>query len=92
VSEVNLDDTSNCPLQEICIDCGKAGWLEVRTFSSMVGVFCLTMCDDCARPRRPSFSVTTAVRRSLEHCGHLGIDADQMAALMEQERIGDRDA
>lgn len=82
-----LDDTGNCPLGEICIFCGTSQELAVATLESPVGVFCLTMCDDCGeRGRLPGFPVAYAVHASLEHCGHLGINADQMAAAMEAER------
>lgn len=83
---ISLDDTSNCPLNESCVYCGTIQELVVATLESPVGVFCMTMCDECGeRGRLPGFPVAHAVRASLEHCGHLGIDADEMAALMEAE-------
>jgi hypothetical protein len=86
---IRLDDTSNCPLNESCIYCGTIQELVVATLESPVGVFCITMCDECGESgvcnRLPGLPVADAVRASLEHCAHLGIDGDEMAALMEAE-------
>lgn len=87
---IDLDDTSNCPLAAECAYCGVergADGLAVTTVEAVVGVFCLTVCRDCARTRiRSKVGLVQMVKLSLEHCGHLGIDADEMAALMEVER------
>jgi hypothetical protein len=54
---------------------------------STVGVFCLTICADCAqRGSVEKIGVVKAVTLVLDHCEHRGIDADQMEALMEVER------
>lgn len=59
----------------------------MRTVGSPVGVFCVTMCSACVMwDQLPNFAVVSAVNAALEHCGHLGIDADQMAAAMEADR------
>jgi len=91
---IDLDDVSGCPLDSSCICCrgtAKQG-LRVCTVGSPVGVFCVTMCSACIESDElPNFAVVSAVRAVLEHCSHLGIDADQMAAAqmtaaMRQER------
>ncbi|HEX8200627.1 MAG TPA: hypothetical protein VF590_09075 [Isosphaeraceae bacterium] len=81
---VDLDDTTNCPIADACEGCGSTHDLRVVTAETMVGVYCLTLCAaDRVRPTPNSTSAPQAVHRSLEHCGHLGIDADQMAAAMD---------
>jgi hypothetical protein len=84
----SLDDTTRCPVDDTCATCGSPTNLAVATAETAVGVFCVTLCgtcgDDGALPRGRSWP--GAVHASLEHCGHLGIDADQMADLMEKER------
>lgn len=80
---IDLDDTTNCPEGESCISCRGTLDLAVATIGSPVGVFCVTLCYACVRwEEMPRFSAVSAVRASLEHCGHLGIDADQMAEEM----------
>lgn len=87
---IDLDDVSNCPLAEECSACGGAEFAEelfVATLTSPVGVYCITLCPPCTwrSTSLGSVPVATAVERSLDHCGHLGITADQMAAAMEEE-------
>ncbi len=87
----DLDDVSNCPLGEECSACGDRQFAEdlfVATVSTMVGVYCTTLCPLCtwrATTVLGSVPVAVAAQRSLEHCGHLGITVDEMAAAMEQE-------
>lgn len=82
---IDLDDTSGCPLQPTCVGCNGATELRLETVQTPVGVFCLTLCPEC-RPADQvaswSFPVVWAVERSLEHCEHLGITADEMAQAM----------
>lgn len=82
---INLDDTTNCPLGHRCESCGAAGdRLTVQTATTAVGVLCLTLCPRCAASDvAPPVPVATAVRLVMQHCQHLGIDADQMAAAMD---------
>lgn len=82
---INLDDTSNCPVAPACFGCGTDDGLAVATLQTMVGVVCLTTCPDCAHGRI-NLGLFAAVEKSLEHCVHLGIDADEMAAAMEVEQ------
>ncbi len=89
---INLDDVSNCPREEECAICGSGQFpqdLFVATISSAVGVYCTTLCPPCVWRAEPAFlgaiPVAIAVDRALKHCEHLGITADQMAAVMEQE-------
>lgn len=89
-SMVDLDDTSNCPVGHRCESCGiESGDLAVETATSgRLGVMCLTLCRRCAAfDDVIPVSVSTAVRLVGQHCAHLGIDLDQMAAELE---AGDR--
>jgi len=85
VSAVNLDDITNCPLGHRCESCGTAGnGVTVQTATTPLGVLCLTLCPRCAvSTAAPPLAVGTVVRLVMQHCMHLGIDADQMAAAME---------
>lgn len=84
---IRLDDTSGCPTAAECHDCGGAAELGVATLETTVGVFCLTLCDNCAEQGSAArIGVVKAVTLVLGHCEHLGIDADQMEALLEAER------
>ena len=78
---VDLDDTTACPVGQRCENCGPTEDLGAVTGQCPVGVFCLTLCLACERlsPPDPSARWSGATRRVLTHCGHLGIDADQMA-------------
>lgn len=84
---VDLDDISRCPVAEVCSCCGEPGELSVITFDTAVGVVCATACAFCAAlgavPYLPGIQ---AVGASLGHCVHLGIDADEMARLIEAPR------
>lgn len=91
MSAVDLDDTSGCPLGVRCESCGvEASDSAVRIVGlGRLGVACLTLCGRCAASGiTPPVTVGTATRLVLEHCGHLGIDADQMAAALAED--GDR--
>lgn len=80
---VDLDDTTNCPPAVACEVCGSAHGLRVVTVETIVGVYCVTLCAaDRVRPVANKTSATQAVHRALDHCEHLGIDADEMARLM----------
>lgn len=85
---IDLDDTSGCPLGHRCESCGvERDDLAVSTASTPLGVLCLTLCPRCAAfDGLPSVSVGTAVRLVGQHAEHLGIDVDEMAAAMEDER------
>lgn len=84
---IDLDDTSNCPLDSVCGSCRRHADLVVTTIKTSIGIFCVTMCGGCIRGNNlPGLSVVSAVRATLEHCGHLNISADQMASAMEDEK------
>ena len=86
---VDLDDTSRCPLGHRCESCGaERDDLAICTVElGPLGVACLTMCPRCAGSDvAPPVAVGTAVRLVMQHCEHLGIDADQMAAAMEADQ------
>ena len=83
---MSLDNTSNCPIGARCESCGTTKPRAVHTATTPVGVICLTLCDRCASSSlTPRLAAATAARFVLDHCGHLGIDADQMEALMKKE-------
>jgi hypothetical protein len=60
----------------------------VATYQTPVGVFCATVCERCTTPAEapPVRGWVTACERVGAHCGHLGIDLDQMAAILHAER------
>jgi hypothetical protein len=85
-STVDLDDTSSCPLGRCCGACGTEDDLAVGTAITPVGVLCVTLCGSCAeRGDTPRIGWATAASGSLDHCGHLGIDLDEMAAAIAAE-------
>jgi hypothetical protein len=86
MNAVNLDDVSRCPLGVRCESCGvERDDLQVCTFElDRIGVACLTMCPRCAGSEVvPPVSVGTAVRLVAQHCEHLGVDLDEMAAILD---------
>jgi hypothetical protein len=62
----------------------------MATAQTPVGVYCLTLCDECADegslPRIGSW--TQACDLVMAHCGHRGVDLDTAARWAEEE---DRD-
>jgi hypothetical protein len=85
---IDLDDTSRCPLGHRCESCGaERDDLAVCTaVMDRLGVACLTLCPRCAGSEVvPPVSVGTAVRLTMQHCLHLGITVDDMAAAMERD-------
>jgi hypothetical protein len=89
VSAVNVGDTSRCPVGHRCESCGtERGDLTVETATAArLGVMCLTLCRRCASfDGQIPVSVSTAARLVGQHCRHLGIDLDEMAAAMEDDR------
>lgn len=86
-TKLDLDDTSRCPLGRRCATCSAEDDLAVGTAVTPVGVHCVTLFARCAAAgdvRQPSWS--GAMMDVLEHCGHLGIDLDEMAAALAAER------
>jgi hypothetical protein len=73
-----------------CEACGiESDDLEVRTSTTLLGVLCLTLCGRCAAAdMAPPVAVATAVRLVAQHCGHLGIDLDQIAAALAERDWG----
>jgi hypothetical protein len=65
----------------------------VATYQTQVGVFCATVCDRCVTAGNPPpvRSWLQAFERVGAHCEHLGIDLDQMAALLHCEGEGSSD-
>jgi len=86
-SDLDLGACDGCPLAERCENCASRSQLNVATAGTPVGVFCLTLCDSCADagtvPEPGGWSA--AVTQVLQHCAHLGIDADEMAAQLDRE-------
>jgi hypothetical protein len=83
---IDLDDVMRCPLGVRCEACGaERDDLSVCTAWTPLGVLCLTMCPRCASASMaPPVAVGTAVRLVGQHCAHLGIDLDQMAAALDR--------
>jgi hypothetical protein len=88
-----LGPSRRCPRAGRCEACGATRALDVATYQTPVGVFCATVCDPCVDTRNapPVRSWVEAVERVWAHCEHLGIDLDQMAALLHREREGGGD-
>lgn len=86
---IDPDDTEGCPVADECLACGVVGappGLRVITLTVPVGIVCVTSCLWCQEAANlPLLSWSAAVGRVLGHCGHLGIDADQMEAIMARE-------
>jgi hypothetical protein len=81
-----LDHTGNCPIGGACETCGDDLDLHLATVTTPIGVYCVTMCQDCIGDAElPPMSWGRAVRRALKHCEHLGVTADRMADLMAAE-------
>lgn len=86
VRVLDLDDTTNCPLDRRCATCDTEDDLAVGTAVTPLGVHCVTLCGSCAEKgdvRCGSWGA--AMSGALDHCGHLGIDLDEMAAAMKAE-------
>jgi hypothetical protein len=83
-----LGPTTRCPRDDRCEVCGGARDPQVATYQTPVGVFCATVCRPCVAvgPAPPVRSWSQAIWRVGAHCQHLGIDVDQMAALLHAER------
>ena len=89
MSAVELDDTSRCPLGHRCEACGteRTDLAVITVALDVLGVACLTLCTRCAGSGVvPPVSVGTAVRLVAQHCGHLGITVDEMAAALDGDR------
>ena len=87
-ADINLDDTTHCPLGDQCWVCGTTDDLAVAIYGTALGVYCDTLCGECAHagtaPR--GLAATTVMFLVMVHCEHLGIDIDQMAAVLDAEQ------
>jgi hypothetical protein len=83
-----LGPSRRCPRAARCQACGAARQLDMTTYQTPVGVLCATVCRSCvaAGSAPPIRSWGQACERVGAHCQHLGIDLDQMAALLHAER------
>ena len=83
-----LGPTTRCPLSDGCEVCASTRDLDVATYQTPVGVFCATVCDPCIDQGKapPVRAWVQAAERVGVHCGHLGIDLDQMGAILHAER------
>ena len=88
-----LGPSRRCPRAAHCEACGTTRQLEVATYQTPVGVFCATICDPCVAAGKapPVRSWGQACERVGAHCQHLGIDLDQMAALLRRDPDGGGD-
>jgi hypothetical protein len=82
-----LSPTVGCSLGGRCEACGGGQRLKLTTYQTPVGVLCATVCGRCVAAGNPPpvCSWGQACQRVGEHCQHLGIDLDQMAALLQAE-------
>jgi hypothetical protein len=82
-----LGPSRRCPAARRCEACGATRQLEVATYQTPVGVFCATACGSCIDQATapPVRSWAEAIERVGTHCEHLGIDVDQMAALLHPD-------
>jgi hypothetical protein len=82
-----LGPSRRCPRAARCQACGAARQLDVATYQTPVGVLCATVCRSCvaAGAAPPIRSWSQACERVSAHCQHLGINLDQMAALLQAE-------
>ncbi len=82
----DLHAVSNCPMGETCENCGSEFELNIETVETKVmGVFCLTLCDECTEfERMPKMTPVMVTHAVLQHCGHLEITADRMDQLMTE--------
>lgn len=97
---VDIDSVEGCPTGGACEVCGWTDGcvpppldgcpivVGRATCSTPVGVLCIVICNYCqARGEVPKLrSFADAIGRVCEHCVHLGIDVDQMAALIDAEQ------
>lgn len=84
---IDLDDTSACPRSGNCAQCGSEDDIVTDTLETLLGVFCLRLCASCADGRiAPCPSAVAAIEKVLEHCEHLGITSEDMAAVIEYEK------
>lgn len=84
MTTIDIFSTEHCPVGFRCESCGDAAEdLVAAAAETQLGVLCLTLCGRCsAATSAPPVAVTTAVRLVAQHCGHLGITVDDMAALL----------
>lgn len=84
---IDLDDTSGCPRQEWCGNCGTAWDVMTLTVGTRVGVACIRICQRCADPGGPPpFDSRGDAKAAVAlHCQHLGISLADMAATLAAE-------
>ncbi|WP_226353749.1 hypothetical protein [Pseudonocardia sp. ICBG601] len=85
---LDVDDTTGCPIANICVGCGQPGDdLAVTTVGTVLGVLCLTLCDVCAAagivPVRTAPATAHAVATHLEH---LSGDVSELATTTGGDR------
>jgi hypothetical protein len=87
MKRVDLDDMSGCPNHGPCAVCGTEEDVVTSTFETRwAGVFCLRVCTDCLDTGADvRLDVPGLYERICEHCEHLGISGDEMAALYNKE-------
>jgi hypothetical protein len=88
-----LGPSVRCRLGRCCEACGGGQRLEAATYQAPVRVLCATVCCACvaADAAPPVRSWGQACERVRAHYQHLGLDLDQMGALLQAEhREGSR--
>lgn len=84
---IDLDDTSHCEPSPECSCCGRhTDEPTVCTAGTTLGVMCFTACPTCTQEHAvPRLGWTDAAAAVGQHCGHLGIDLDEMADELRHE-------
>ena len=88
MSSIGLIDMSSCPRGTRCESCGtESADLVVHVVElAPLGLACMTWCAACAASDvQPPVAVSTAARLVQQHCAHLGIDLDEVAAALDGE-------
>jgi hypothetical protein len=82
-----LGPAVGCPVGRRCEACGGGQRLAVATYQTPVGVLCAAVCRACmgAGAAPPIRSWGQACERVGAHWQHLGIDLDQMGALLQAQ-------
>ncbi|GAB3565993.1 hypothetical protein GCM10027445_12090 [Amycolatopsis endophytica] len=83
---LDVDNTRDCPCADRCSHCGGDDDLAVATYSTLVGVFCATVCPACVEYGPDALTWFSAAELVLAHCEHLGCDLDAMADALDMER------
>lgn len=89
-ARLDLGDTTNCDLDWCCATCSteEDNDLVIGTATTPVGVLCFTLCRPCADESFvPRIGFPAAAASVLDHCGHLDINLESMAAALRTDEL-----